>query len=112
MRRTLRRSSRAQPSGTRRPSAWCWHRSCTAGSTSSAVDYSTFLDKARAGEVTRVDIAEGTKSTKLTITAKDSSGHEHTFTTTGPSKLPDDDIRLLRGKGVKVKYHPQTSNPW
>jgi cell division protease FtsH len=74
---------------------------------SHSVDYSEFLNRVRAGQVTKVDIGESSTSTHITFKTKDAAGKEQTFTTTGPSKLPDEDVKLLRSKNIAESHHSQ-----
>jgi cell division protease FtsH len=74
------------------------------GSSSKKIDYSTFLDRVRAGEVVKVDVDNETSR----ISGELKGGGK--FTTTAPAKIPDSDIALLREKGVKEDYHPPSSN--
>jgi cell division protease FtsH len=71
---------------------------------SDKIDYSTFLDKVRAGQVARIDVDNETSHISGEYTDKKK------FTTTAPAKIPDSDIALLRDKGVKEDYHPPSSN--
>jgi len=72
---------------------------------SEKIDYTTFLDKVRAGEVAKVDVDNETSRISGVLKSKDKR-----FTTTAPAKIPDADIALLREKGVKEDYHPPSSN--
>src|SRR2546429_624320 len=47
-------------------------------SSTKTVDYSDFLGKVRAGEVTKVDIAEGSTSSRITFKGKGADGKEKT----------------------------------
>ncbi|MCU1462347.1 MAG: ATP-dependent metalloprotease FtsH [Acidimicrobiales bacterium] len=76
------------------------------------ITYSDFLDKVKAGQVTKVDIGEGSTSSRITVKAKDATGKEKTYVTTGPSKLPDDDIKLLRSKNIVETHHSQSGSAW
>ena len=74
-------------------------------SSSDKIDYTTFLDKVRAGEVARVDVDNETS--RISGEFKDDKGK---FTTTAPARIPEQDITLLRERGVKEDYHPPSSN--
>ncbi|MEN3316143.1 MAG: cell division protease FtsH, partial [Acidimicrobiaceae bacterium] len=71
---------------------------------SKKIDYTTFLDRVRSGQVVKVDVDNDTSH----ITGVLQNGDK--FTTTAPAKIPDADIPLLREKGVKEDYHPPSSN--
>jgi cell division protease FtsH len=71
---------------------------------SKKIDYTTFLDRVRSGQVVKVDVDNDTSH----ITGVLQNGDK--FTTTAPAKIPDADIALLREKGVKEDYHPPSSN--
>ncbi|HEX2117550.1 MAG TPA: ATP-dependent zinc metalloprotease FtsH, partial [Acidimicrobiales bacterium] len=73
-------------------------------SSSEKLSYSTFLDRVRAGEVASIDIDNETSR----ISGELKSGDE--FTTTAPATVPEQDIALLREKGVTTDYHPPSSN--
>ncbi|HEX3621602.1 MAG TPA: ATP-dependent zinc metalloprotease FtsH [Acidimicrobiales bacterium] len=75
----------------------------TRGSTQK-IDYTTFLDKVKAGQVAKIDVDNDTS--RITGETKD----KKKFTTTAPAKIPDADIALLRDKGVTEDYHPPSSN--
>ena len=64
-------------------------------SDSTKIDYTTFLDCVRAGEVATVDVDNETSR----VTGKLKNGDE--FTTTAPARIPEQDIALLRENGVK-----------
>ena len=74
------------------------------GSDSEKIDYSTFLEKVRAGEVASVDVDNETS--RIRGEYKDKTE----FTTTAPARIPDQDYTLLRERGVKEDYHPPSSN--
>ncbi len=71
---------------------------------SEKLDYTTFLEKVRAGEVATVDVDNETSR----ISGELRNGDK--FTTTAPARIPDQDYTLLREKGVKEDYHPPASN--
>ncbi len=73
-------------------------------SSSEKIDYSTFLDRVRAGEVASVDVDNETS--RITGVFKD----DKKFTTTAPARIPEQDVALLRERGVKEDYHPPSSN--
>jgi cell division protease FtsH len=73
-------------------------------SKSDAIDYSTFIGKVQAGEVTKVEIANDTSRIKGTLKDK------KTFTSTGPTEIPEQDLALFREKGVEYQFHPPSSN--
>jgi cell division protease FtsH len=73
---------------------------------SNALDYTTFRDRVVKGQVAEIDITNDSSR----ITGKTTDGK--TFTTTGPSRIPDEDLALFREKGVKVHFHGPTSNIW
>jgi cell division protease FtsH len=66
------------------------------GKTSNEITYSEFLDKVNNGGVESFTYINGN------ITAKSSNGQS--FTTYGP--LTDDDLKLVRSKGVKMSFAP------
>ena len=75
------------------------------GNDSKKISYSTFLEqRVRAGEVASVDVDNDTSR----IRGETKTGEK--FTTTGPTRIPDQDITLLREKGVTEDYHPPSSN--
>jgi cell division protease FtsH len=73
-------------------------------SSSKKINYTTFLDRVRAGEVAKVDVDNQTS--RISGELKDKTK----FTTTAPALIPDSDIALLREKGVTEDYHPPSSN--
>jgi cell division protease FtsH len=73
-------------------------------SDSTKIDYTTFLDRVRAGEVATVDVDNETSR----VTGKLKNGDE--FTTTAPARIPEQDIALLRENGVKEDYQAPASN--
>jgi len=75
------------------------------GSDSEKISYSTFLDRVRAGEVASIDIDNETS--RISGEFKDGKGE---FTTTAPATVPEQDIALLRERGVTTDYHPPSSN--
>jgi cell division protease FtsH len=76
------------------------------GGKSNQIEYiPDFLDRVNAGQVKQIDVYED-HTTKITGTTTDGKS----FTTTGPSKLPDKDLELFRQKNVRVKFHPPSSN--
>jgi cell division protease FtsH len=71
---------------------------------SNAIDYTTFRDRVNKGQVAEIDVTNDSSH----ITGKTTDGK--TFSTTGPSKIPDEDLSLFREKGVKVHFHGPSSN--
>ncbi|MFP5317868.1 MAG: ATP-dependent zinc metalloprotease FtsH [Acidimicrobiia bacterium] len=74
-------------------------------SSSEELTYSEFRDKVVAGEVARVEISNETSR----ITGEFKDGDEE-FTTTGPTEIPEEDLALMREKGVAYKFNPPSSN--
>ncbi|HET7719596.1 MAG TPA: ATP-dependent metallopeptidase FtsH/Yme1/Tma family protein, partial [Acidimicrobiales bacterium] len=74
-------------------------------SDSEKIDYSTFLDRVKAGEVASVDVDNETS--RIRGEFKDDKGE---FTTTAPARIPDQDYELMRENGVREDYHPPSSN--
>jgi len=68
------------------------------------ITYSRFLERVDKGEVARVDIDIATAR------IEGETINDRKFTTTGPLEIPQDDLRLLRDKGVKEDYTPPGSN--
>src|SRR4051794_22701765 len=64
-----------------------------------------FLDRVNAGQVKQIDVYED-HTTKINGQYADGKS----FTTTGPTTLPDKDLELLRQKNVKVTFHSPSSN--
>ncbi|HEX2047439.1 MAG TPA: ATP-dependent metallopeptidase FtsH/Yme1/Tma family protein, partial [Acidimicrobiales bacterium] len=73
-------------------------------SESEKISYSTFLDRVRAGEVASIDIDNETS--RISGEFKDNGK----FTTTAPATIPEQDIALIRERGVTEDYHPPSSN--
>jgi cell division protease FtsH len=73
-------------------------------SSSNPIDYTAFRDRVAKGQVASVDITNDSSHIK----GKTRDGKS--FTTTGPAKIPDDDLALMREKGVKVNFHGPSSN--
>ncbi|MGI9032669.1 MAG: ATP-dependent zinc metalloprotease FtsH [Acidimicrobiales bacterium] len=71
---------------------------------SNAIDYTAFRDKVTKGQVAQIDVTNDSSH----ITGKTTDGK--IFTTTGPAKIPDEDLALFRDKGVKVHFHGPGSN--
>ncbi|HWI05653.1 MAG TPA: ATP-dependent metallopeptidase FtsH/Yme1/Tma family protein, partial [Acidimicrobiales bacterium] len=69
------------------------------------LDYSTFLDRVRAGEVARIDIDNETS--RINGEFRDGRGK---FSTTAPATIPEQDIAVIRENGVQEDYHPPSSN--
>ncbi len=72
------------------------------------IDYSTFRQRVDAGQVESVKITNETSRIKGEYKAPIDDKDE--FTTTAPADIPDEDIALLREKGVKVEFLPPSSN--
>src|SRR4051794_31617275 len=64
-----------------------------------------FLDRVNAGQVKQIDVYED-HTTKINGQYTDGKS----FTTTGPTTLPDKDLELFRAKNVKVTFHSPSSN--
>jgi len=73
-------------------------------SSSEEISYSSFRDKVTAGEVARVEIA----NESARIEGKFKNGKS--FTATGPVEIPQDDLALMREKGVAYDFNPPSSN--
>jgi cell division protease FtsH len=76
------------------------------GSSGQELTYSEFREKVVAGEVAEVEIANESSR----INGELNTGAEREFTTTGPVQIPDEDLALMREKGVVVKFRPPSSN--
>ena len=75
-------------------------------SSSKSLDYTLFRDQVAKGQIAQVDI--NNQSSK--ISGKTKAGSD--FNSTGPAKIPDEDLALFREKGVQVKFHGPSSNIW
>jgi len=73
-------------------------------SKSDAIDYTQFRDKVTKGQVAKIDVTNDSSN----ITGKTVDGKS--FTTTGPAKIPDEDLSLFREKNVQVHFHGPSSN--
>jgi cell division protease FtsH len=75
------------------------------GHTSSQqLDYSQFRQKVADGQVKSVEISNDSSH----ITGELTDGKK--FTSTGPTDIPQDDLNLMRDKGVQYKFHSPSSN--
>jgi cell division protease FtsH len=68
------------------------------------LDYSTFRQKVADGQVKSVEISNDSSH----ITGEFKDGKK--FTSTGPTDIPQDDLNLMRDKGVAYKFHSPSSN--
>ncbi len=66
--------------------------------------YSEFRGKVDAGEVKEMEVSND--SSRISGELRDGKK----FTTTGPTDLPEEDLRLFRDKGVEVKFRSPSSN--
>ncbi|MDQ6797737.1 MAG: ATP-dependent zinc metalloprotease FtsH, partial [Actinomycetota bacterium] len=73
-------------------------------SKSDAIDYTAFRDNVTKGLVAKIDVTNESSH----ITGRTTNGK--TFTTTGPAKIPDEDLNLFREKNVQVDFHGPSSN--
>ncbi|MFN2505599.1 MAG: ATP-dependent zinc metalloprotease FtsH [Acidimicrobiales bacterium] len=73
-------------------------------SSTTELDYSQFREKVLAGEVEKVQISNESSH----ISGEFKNGKE--FTSTGPTDIPEDDLALMREKGVNYKFRPPSSN--
>jgi cell division protease FtsH len=73
-------------------------------SSTTQLDYSQFREKVVAGEVKSVEISNETSH----IRGEFKNGED--FTSTGPAEIPEDDLALMREKGVQYKFRPPSSN--
>ncbi|MCA1690917.1 MAG: ATP-dependent zinc metalloprotease FtsH, partial [Actinobacteria bacterium] len=73
-------------------------------SSTTELDYSQFREKVVAGEVDTVKISNESSH----ISGKFKNGKE--FTSTGPTDIPEDDLSLMREKGVNYKFRAPSSN--
>jgi len=64
-----------------------------------------FVDKVNSGHVSRLDVYQGSTSSRITLRTDDGKR----FTTTGPKDIPDKDLDLFRQRNVKVTFHGQSS---
>jgi len=72
------------------------------------IDYSTFRQKVESGQVVSVKITND--SSRIKGKYKEAVSGKTDFTTTAPANIPDEDLALLRDKGVKVEFLPPSSN--
>ena len=72
------------------------------------IDYSTFRTRVEEGQVKSVKVTNASSRIKGEYTAAIDDKTE--FTTTAPAVIPDDDLALLREKGVKVEFVSPSSN--
>jgi cell division protease FtsH len=72
------------------------------------IDYSTFRTRVEEGQVKSVKVTNESSRIKGVYTAAIADKTE--FTTTAPAVIPDDDLALLREKGVKVEFVSPSSN--
>ena len=72
------------------------------------IDYSTFRTRVEEGQVKSVKVTNESSRIKGEYTAAIDEKTE--FTTTAPAVIPDDDLALLREKGVKVEFVSPSSN--
>jgi len=75
-------------------------------SESAELTYTQFREKVVAGQVEKIEIAN--ESSRISGELKD--GDPEKFTTTGPTDIPEEDLALLREKGVAVKFRSPSSN--
>src|SRR5206468_8939409 len=66
------------------------------GGKSSGINYTDFRKRVETGQVAKIDVYESSTSSKINGKGRDGK----TFSTTGPSKLPDKDVQLFDDKGV------------
>ncbi len=72
------------------------------------IDYSTFRTRVDAGQVESVKVTN--ESSRIKGEYKDPVDGKTEFTTTAPAVIPDDDLALLREKGVEVEFISPSSN--
>ncbi|MGH9224558.1 MAG: ATP-dependent zinc metalloprotease FtsH [Acidimicrobiales bacterium] len=75
-------------------------------SSTQELTYSQFREKVVAGQVKEVEISN--ESSRFNGELKE--GDNRKFTTTGPAQVPDEDLALMREKGVEVKFRSPSSN--
>ena len=73
-------------------------------SSTTQLDYSQFREKVVAGEVKAVEISNESSH----IRGEFKNGQD--FTSTGPAEIPEDDLALLREKGVQYKFRAPSSD--
>ncbi|MGH9280363.1 MAG: ATP-dependent metallopeptidase FtsH/Yme1/Tma family protein, partial [Acidimicrobiales bacterium] len=74
------------------------------GSPGKDLDYSEFRAKVQAGEVKKAVI----NNDSARISGELTDGKD--FTTVGPTQIPDEDLALMREKGVEYSFRSPTSN--
>ena len=72
------------------------------------IDYSTFRTRVEEGQVKSVKVTN--ESSRIKGEYKAAIDEKTEFTTTAPAVIPDDDLALLREKGVKVEFVSPSSN--
>ncbi|MHB8670875.1 MAG: ATP-dependent zinc metalloprotease FtsH [Acidimicrobiales bacterium] len=77
------------------------------GPKSNEITYSKFIDQVTAGQVHDVSLTESSGASRITGHLNDKG--RTAFSTTGPSKLPDATVELLKSK-TEVSWHAQHSN--